>query len=101
AEARRRRLGADARVAGVHLARLHLEDELLARAHAARDAVRPVAADDGATRVLVDVRPAPPVDEVVVTEQERMARVGVADGVRQPARDLVREVAEPFRAIAR
>ena len=100
-ELRRVHLGRDVGASALGRAQLDLQHELLAGAHASRDAIRAVARDRGAARNLIDVGTAPPIDRVATAEERGMSGIGVADGVGEPARHLVRDVTHTLGAVAR
>ena len=93
-------LADDDRAAGVHLAALDLQHEVLAGMQDAGQPVRTGAVDGCPAGVLIDVRSAPPHDEVVVPEQQRMPRIGGADRVIEPAAELVRQVSVALGPVA-
>ena len=99
-ELRRHHLVQDPVALHVHVAVLHREDEVLAGAHAPGDAVHAFRRNAGTTRHLVDVGAAPAHDQVVLAEERRKRRIGVADRPSEPADDLVGQVPEAVGPVA-
>ena len=75
------------------------EDEILRTMHAPADPIPPGRIDAGVPIHVVGVRSTPLRDQIVLTHEERVLRVGMSDRPSEPAQQLIGEVRETLDPI--